>query len=385
MISRRLRHTVIDIDSICGIDERREGVPFSPGSKLPPKSYSQRFGIFNDSFRKKTIRKENDRKENSSVRKSACRHFPLNISKDAGTLIKTFKKVRKWHTFPFFKKNAACHIKASLTIEAAIAIPMLIFTMYMLMFPLKVMEAERRLQNSLEEISENLSLAEYVKRTGGELIDTEKIDIDEMGEIFSSIGQGTAMAAALNACDGRYLKNAAIMPETSILSEEEDSEDGRIYIKVTYSPEMPINLFNLMLSNKSLAVNRRAWIGSDGGRGRGEYGSNEELSADDRDRIVYLGKTSSEVYHLSSSCHYLSNVLKTADASKMDELRNSSGGKYYPCKSCKPKESGIVYYLESGTAYHDSQDCKAITAYVHTEKLGDCLDRGMRPCSYCGG
>ena len=350
-------------------------MPFLPGSKLPQllqteQTFKSKATIYTHAG------KECDRKENSPQK------F-LNLSKNS--------KGQRRHGFPFFKPvpgGAGWHgIKASLTLEAAIALPVMIFTLYLLMFPIKVMNAERRLQNSMEAAAEKLSLAEYIKTVGEGLINMDSEYMDTVDGVVSGVEQGAAAAYVLASCDNRYLKGAMLSPETAILSEEEGEDPAMITIEVLYRPDMPVRLFDLIPAEKSLVVNKRAWVGSEGGRGRDKYSENAGEDGDeefDRDRTVYLGKTSSEVYHMDPNCHYLSNRLKSIDAADIDSIRNAGGGKYHACSSCKPDGKGTVYYMENGTAYHGDMNCKAITAYVHTEKLGDCMDRGMRPCSYCG-
>ena len=152
-------------------------------------------------------------------------------------------------------------------------------------------------------------------------------------------------------------------------------------MKLSYKLRFPAEPFVMPDIRKELVVNRRVWIGSEGGRGRSKYG--DELDdEDDLDRIVYLGKTSSEVYHDDPNCHYLSNNLSSIDGSSIENIRNTNGGKYHACPSCKPNKNGTVYYFKNGSAYHSSEHCKAITAYSRAARLSELT--GMRPCSYCG-
>ena len=155
-------------------------MPFLPGSKLPQllqteQTFKSKATIYTHAG------KECDRKENSPKK------F-LNLSKNS--------KGQKRHGFPFFKPvpgGAGWHgIKASLTLEAAIALPVMIFALYLLMFPIKVMDAERRLQNSMEAAAEKLSLAEYIKTVGDGLINTDSEYMDTVDGVISGVEQGAA-------------------------------------------------------------------------------------------------------------------------------------------------------------------------------------------------
>ena len=144
-------------------------MPFLPGSKLPQLLQTEQ------TFKSKATiyahtGKECDRKENSPQK------F-LNLSKNS--------KGQRRHGFPFFKPvpgGAGWHgIKASLTLEAAIALPVMIFALYLLMFPIKVMDAERRLQNSMEAAAEKLAAELAEKKV---VIKTKS---GEGGRLFGSI------------------------------------------------------------------------------------------------------------------------------------------------------------------------------------------------------
>ena len=252
----------------------------------------------------------------------------------------------------------------------------------LLLFPIKVMEAERRWQNTMESSAKTLSIGEYVRQTGEKYIDLNGKDT-LMSAAVGAEG-GAAMAAVLLAADRDRFDDISFADDTSVLADDGETDKTMIFMKLSYRLKFPEIPFVMPDVYKELVVNRRAWVGADGGRGRSRYGDELDDSddSDGADRIVYLGKTSTEVYHDDPGCHYLSNKLCTADAGSIANLRNSGGGKYHACPSCRPGKSGTVYYFESGSAYHSSESCKAITAYSRTARLSELS--GMRPCSYCG-
>lgn len=280
-----------------------------------------------------------------------------------------------------FETHLSSFLRASLTIEAAIALPIFIFMMFLLIFPLRVMEEERRIQNYMEKLGRQMVMLKYVEQTGAELVGADSTELT--GEIIGGIEEGTALTLIMSKAAGcKSIKNAGFGADTSVFSGDSDKGEDMFYAELQYSLGMPEFFFGLPDVSKSLVVSRRAWTGSDGGRGRDRYSAYDDETSEDDDRTVYLGKTS-KVYHEDPNCHYLSNVMLSSDVSAMDSLRNESGGKYHACPSCRPQSSGTVYYFESGTAYHASESCKAITAYSRAVKLSELGD--MRPCSYCGG
>ena len=330
--------------------------------KLCRRSYVRLDSIFDKFFQ----RKEKDRTEQSAAQKTTDfadhkhgtnqRHFETQLS------------------------FLSAKLKASLTIEAAVALPLFLFMMLILLFPIKLMEEERRLQNTAENIGRQLAAAEYVKSIGDDFLK----DKGNIGEMIS----GTADTVEKGAALGRILAEAGkadsiaypvIGSETAVFSDAKGNDPAMFRVELDYRLKLPFSTYSIPAVKKSMTVNRRAWIGSEGGRGRGRYGGDGD--SEDEDRTVYLGKTST-VYHDDPNCHYLSNVMKTADASDMGNLRNESGGKYHACPSCKPGKTGAVYYFASGTAYHSSEHCKAITSYSRAVRLSEV--KNMRACSYCG-
>ncbi len=270
--------------------------------------------------------------------------------------------------------------RASLTVEAALALPVILFAMYLLIFPLRVMEAERRLQNRMETAAKQMTLEGYIEKTGKKLLKDKEVS-GTVENLAEGLKEGVVTGYILAAPETGLMEHMRFDDKTSVLSGENGADAAMVHLELEYRPQYPMTFFNFAAPDKVLVSHRRAWVGSAGGRGRDQYGMPLEEEEDEEDRIVYLGKTST-VYHEDPRCHYLSNDLMTADASQMKELRNASGAKYHACPSCRPSGSGAVYYSASGTAYHSSPDCKAITAYaraVHYHEV-----EGMRACSYCG-
>ena len=307
------------------------------------------------------------------------------------TILNSISKINSYFTFTHISQSlhkSSKHIgarlsslqifhRASLTIEAAIVLPLFIFMMFILIFPLKVMEEERRLQNTAEAVGKKFATAEYVKTVGEELLKKDGGDNETLDGFINGAEEGLGLGIILaKALELKSVSTPYFGEETAVFAGD-NADMFRVELK--YDIKLPFTAYLIAPPTASVVVNRRAWTGSDGGRGRSKYTLGED--ADEADRIVYLGKTAT-VYHEDPGCHYISNVMQTTDASQIGALRNESGGRYHACPSCKPGKSGTVYYFENGTAYHASEQCKAITSYARAVKLSEVGD--MRACSYCG-
>lgn len=98
-----------------------------------------------------------------------------------------------------------------------------------------------------------------------------------------------------------------------------------------------------------------------------------------------MGRDSTR-YHLSPSCHYISNQITAAAYADVISgvLRNSGGCRYKACRYCGKTVStgGLVYILPSGEVYHGKQDCSSLAYYVQKVRRSEVEYMGV--CSYCG-
>ncbi len=267
---------------------------------------------------------------------------------------------------------------ASVTVEAALCLPILLFAMYLISLPIRVMHETRLLQDRMEEAARLTAQAAYAESVGEGLIKNDSAYTDLIREAAVGMGAAAAEASFIASADSSVLTGMFPGPKTSVLSRDEDADSSLVCFELLYTSAQPVRMFGFSGTELSSIASRRAWVGSKGGRGRDKYGDGSE--EDEDDPIVYMGKNGTR-YHRDRHCHYLDNVFYEADASEMAALRNDGGGKYHACPYCGPPSSGTVYYFREGTAYHASKTCGAITAYVREARLSEVSYLG--PCSYC--
>lgn len=279
--------------------------------------------------------------------------------------------------FLFISKEKTAQRKASLTLEAAFVLSLLVFACVSLMLPAKIMMTERKMQAALESAGEELSQYAYL------------LDALEQGKFSSVVGasktaktfckNASSIAAPLyaqkkvmEACDTEQVSKIHML-ESSV---RKDGETLDLVMK--YEISMPFPVLGLSSLKRTARCRRRCWIGREG-----RYGEGEEEGGTD-ETIVYVGKNSTR-YHPDRNCHYLSNRLTVVSWESISEKRNQNGGKYYPCSSCAKGagKGSVVYIMPSGNRYHSKQDCKAIMAYVRAVRLKEVKHLGA--CSYCGG
>lgn len=255
------------------------------------------------------------------------------------------------------RKRASLSASASLTLEAALVLPLFLFAGVILMMPFRVMDVHRQVQAVGEHVSEDIGQAAYLSRYKEE----ESFWNRAAAWVY-------AEAAVRNGLKDLPVERVSLLRSSFL-------EDGEtVDLVVDYEVKMPFSLLGLEsveLTNRSF---RRAWVGEDG-KSQGDQEEEEE------DVIVYVGKKSTR-YHVSRTCHYLHNDLTAVAAGEVEFRRNDSGGRYTPCARCGSDVGGTVYIMPSGKHYHSSPSCSAINAYAKAVWKSEAEHLG--PCSYCG-
>lgn len=280
------------------------------------------------------------------------------------------------HTGTAHGKKAFPSASASLTLEAALVVSLFIFAVVCLILPMKIMNTDRKLQAALESAGEEFSRYAYLKHA----LEHGNLELVPGAEEFAIefcryLSEGAAIGYS-QVMVGNHVNSTAVTGLT--LRRSSVSEDGTIFDLIAdYEIRMPFPVLGLETIKRTIRCRRRAWIGLAGKDG-GEGGA----GGNDNDEIVYIGKNSTR-YHKNRSCHYLANQLSAVAYEQVDEMRNESGGKYYPCRVCGAAGGQTVYLMPSGDRYHTSRMCTAILAYVRAVRLSEVEHLG--PCSYCSG
>ena len=265
---------------------------------------------------------------------------------------------------------------ASMTLEAALALSLLIFASMMLILPMKIMDTERKMQAGLEAVGEDFSRYAYLKDAvvGGKTFafagadEFAKAFCDQLG---AGIAEGYVQARIME-----YVDTDAVGQVTMVRSEF--MEDGEHFdLILDYQIQMPFPILGLQALNRTVRCRRRAWIGKEG------EDKESEGAVESMDEFVYIGKNSTR-YHKNRNCHYLVNRLQAVAYEKIADHRNESGGRYHACAVCAAgADAGeLVYIMPQGSSYHRTESCSAILAYVRMVRLSEVEHLGA--CSYCG-
>lgn len=259
--------------------------------------------------------------------------------------------------------------RSSLTVEAALALTLVILASTVLMTPMLILNHQRNASQQLEANARLLAKEKYV-----EYYQTEKgnltLDPDRLGR-----GEAALAAAAL----GQQIAQPG-MKGIDLFTASKITQDTITYI-ANYDAVLPFSVLGVKSLRQQVVASRRAWIGAPGNRWA-DAGS--DTSEDDP--TVYISvRDDASAYHTTISCSYLSHDIQSARGEDMLTMKNSFGSRYRPCASCRPGlSSETVYYTLTARSYHTKPNCNTISSHIESLPKSTAVAYGRHPCVRCG-
>ena len=251
------------------------------------------------------------------------------------------------------ERASAFTSKGSLTLEAAIVVPIFFFAILILTYLLEMLAIQTTVRNALYSVAKEAAGQAYT----GTLLTSDRME----QRMVETIGR-------------ERLEQSSISRGASGLDCEETKcnwSSGVMDLSVRYRVEIPILMFRITPITCEETIRVKGWTG---------YMSVIEGEAEND--TVYVTDTGI-VYHRDADCTYLDMSIRSVHVDKLEELRNQSGGKYYPCEVCGKKagESTLRYITEYGTRYHTSLECKKIKRNIYAISIEEAY--GLGGCSKC--
>jgi hypothetical protein len=259
--------------------------------------------------------------------------------------------------------------KASLTVEAAMVLPIFLFAICFMMYFTEIVRTQAEIGNEIYKQGKQLSLYTYVYDKA------ESEGIVHSGVVEDLVSGGLSslyVKSQINSALGQdYFVQNNIPNGINLMLSKYMQEDDMIDIIAIYRVKIPCNFFRV---GKVLVLQRcrmRAWTGY-------QAASSGEPS----EEIVYI-TPSGAVYHTSPTCTHINLSITGVSVHGIEGLRNSGGGKYYECELCGGEAmNGQVYITETGDRYHNSRECSGLKRGITAIPISQV--EGRRPCSRCG-
>ncbi|NLC19982.1 MAG: pilus assembly protein [Clostridiales bacterium] len=278
--------------------------------------------------------------------------------------------------------------KASLTVEAALIMPVFIYFILAFLYFIQLFIVQEQIQDAITRMGMDISKAAYVYQEFPTAEDSLSFDFSVFYNEFElkpgRLVDEMAGAALLNFYAREFLDNSQINSSCivggfdglSFSGSDIFGNEADIDIVVSYRVRFPIRLFVIDEMKMVQRVRLRKWTGY---KLSPLYGPNKEDLAED---TVYITESGS-VYHTNINCSHIKLSIR-AVMGIPDDLRNNSGGKYYPCELCCGDEpdNNATYYISSyGSKFHTTRECSRIKRTVREVKLSE-LD-GRPACKRC--
>lgn len=210
------------------------------------------------------------------------------------------------HIYKIFRgrTSASAHMekskKGSITVEAAMAVPIFFFAVVSLLYLMEIMAVQTAVRCGLQDAG---------KQVAAEAVEVKMIIPAQLeSDIVNSVGAGRLeRSIVVGGSSGISCAGSYVSPVTGI---------GEI--KAKYKVKIPIPMFHVPPLTYEEKMRIKLWTGYEKGG----------LKTDD-DEIVYVTETGI-VYHRDYHCTHLDLSIHMASSSELNMLRNESGGKYHP-------------------------------------------------------
>lgn len=265
------------------------------------------------------------------------------------------KKISTLPSLKFIRKRASVPASnGSMTVEAALTIPLFLFAVLSLIFLLEI----QAIRFSVYAAAQSAAKTAAVQAAVVPVVNPFQFQSD----IVNAIG---AERLDRSIVEGG---SSGIHCGTTYFSEK----DGIIHVHVRYKVRLPFPGYTGLGTNIKQEFEVKAWTGY------------EDAGIEDDDgEIVYITDTGG-VYHSDYHCSYLQLSIQYVPVGEVSGIRNENGEKYHACEQCvHGMAMSGVYVTEYGNKYHNSLNCSGLKRTIHAVKKSEVS--GMGGCSKCTG
>ncbi len=262
-------------------------------------------------------------------------------------------------------------VNGSLTIEAALVMPVFLLVILAVYAFFNIMTAELRIQEALEKTAGRLAAGYYAVDKLSDSEEDRETLLEKAGkEVFYAAVSETLVRALVVRELGDSVGPEVVKNGTggiSFLGSRYDSEKCEVQLRAHYQMTVPFfggSIGNIQVSQQCA---RRAWIG-------------KETPEPEEEVLVYITDTG-KVYHTFLSCGYLKLSISSVDLSDVPGLRNRDGSKYYPCETCGDGSGDKVFITGYGDRYHYNRNCSGLKRGIKSVPLSEVGDRSK--CKKC--
>lgn len=241
--------------------------------------------------------------------------------------------------------------KGSITVEAAMAVPLFFFAVVCLLYLMEIMAVQTAVRSGLQYAGKTAAQEAYVTV----MRSPSKVKSDVVNAIGADRLERSIVVGGSGGVD---CSGSGISPITGI---------GELSVK--YKLRIPVPVFHIAALSFEDKMQVKVWNGYE----KGGFGIKDE-------GVVYVTETGL-VYHRDYHCTHLDLSIRMVQSEEVKMLRNKSGGKYHACERCGGAGGGL-YITDTGNRYHSSLSCSGLKRTVFAIPISEAA--GKRACSKCG-
>ena len=259
--------------------------------------------------------------------------------------------------------------RGSLTLEAAVALPIVILFLTVFLSFFSVMAAQLKLQNALARVGRTAAAGYYAVDEIQE--GNEETFAGTLGKelLYYAISETAVRALVYEELDQTWADSTVVkngFDGISFLGSRYDDNTGLITLQANYELNLPFaERLRTGIDISQRAV-YRAWTG-------------KPADVKPQETMVYVAENG-KVYHTSLACTHIRLSISEISTITLESARNLEGGKYQPCELCGDGDGGSVYITEHGDRYHYDKNCSGLKRTITSVPLSE---TGLPLCTRC--
>lgn len=270
-------------------------------------------------------------------------------------ILTTPKKLKK-KPFQNVRLNSL-NLRASLTVEASLVIPIFLFSMISLIRLIFLVVFAMRVEMYSDKTLEEYYFLKNATQEEANVPEEETPEMVLRGLLLMHLGEESVW--------NQHLFFSLLGLD---LSFEESSDPNLCIMDIEYSPAI-LRLPGITLRKKiSSRVVSSKW------EGRSYATPCEKLQE------YYYITPGGMAYHLSSECPNLNLSVRQVSTYRIGEYRNASREKYRKCQECGACDS-VCYITDYGEAYHSTPGCTMLRRNIVRVPYEECKGRNL--CQKC--
>ena len=294
------------------------------------------------------------------------------------------KLIKPLRAAVFADRGKRASPRASVTVEASIALPLYIFFFVNILAAFDILRMESDMTAALHQTGNHIAFHAFDMMYADDVVDalTGTEAGDETGSVLGDVGTLIYSVAYVESAVRDYLGEEHIRlgpvdGGISFMRSKIMMNADEIDLVASWRAKP---FFPGIAAPAGFPLEARffghAWTGYEPGAGNADEGSGD-------DPIVYITENGT-VYHRNINCRHLRHAVRSIPAGEARNAENNRGEGYTPCEICGGYGNGrgTVYVSDGGDRVHSTVNCPGLRRtifYVHLSEVA-----GWPPCSVCG-